>query len=44
MPLSWNEIKDRALRISREWPDESRETAAQAMLDARAKRRRKAAA
>jgi len=22
MPLSWNEIKDRALRISREWKGE----------------------
>jgi hypothetical protein len=22
MPLSWNEIKDRALRFSREWADE----------------------
>lgn len=27
MPLSWNEIKDRALAFSREWADESRETA-----------------
>lgn len=27
MPLSWNEIKDRALTFSREWADESRETA-----------------
>ncbi len=23
MPLSWNEIKDRALRFSREWADET---------------------
>jgi hypothetical protein len=28
MPLSWNEIKDRALRFSREWADDSRNTAA----------------
>lgn len=27
MPLSWNEIKDRALRFSREWKDESSESA-----------------
>ncbi len=27
MPLSWNEIKDRALAFAREWADESRETA-----------------
>jgi len=27
MPLSWNEIKDRALRFSREWTDESSEDA-----------------
>lgn len=27
MPLSWNEIKDRALRFSREWADESSEEA-----------------
>ncbi len=27
MPLSWNEIKDRALRFSREWKDESSENA-----------------
>lgn len=27
MPLSWNEIKDRALRFSREWQDESSEDA-----------------
>ncbi len=27
MPLSWNEIKDRALAFSREWADEARETA-----------------
>lgn len=27
MPLSWNEIKDRALRFSREWADESSEDA-----------------
>jgi hypothetical protein len=25
MPLSWNEIKDRALRFSREWADEASE-------------------
>ncbi|MGO1719884.1 MAG: type IIL restriction-modification enzyme MmeI, partial [Luteimonas sp.] len=27
MPLSWNEIKDRALRFSREWADETNEHA-----------------
>lgn len=27
MPLSWNEIKDRALRFSREWADETDEQA-----------------
>jgi len=27
MPLSWNEIKDRALRFSREWADEASEDA-----------------
>src|SRR5689334_8169712 len=27
MPLSWNEIKDRALRFSREWTDETSEHA-----------------
>ncbi|MGB5146574.1 MAG: DNA methyltransferase, partial [Porticoccaceae bacterium] len=27
MPLSWNEIKDRALAFAREWADEARETA-----------------
>jgi hypothetical protein len=27
MPLSWNEIKDRALRFSREWADETSEDA-----------------
>lgn len=27
MPLSWNEIKDRALKFSREWADESSEDA-----------------
>ncbi|QNP39673.1 class I SAM-dependent DNA methyltransferase [Lysobacter solisilvae (ex Woo and Kim 2020)] len=27
MPLSWNEIKDRALRFSREWKDEASEDA-----------------
>lgn len=27
MPLSWNEIKDRALRFSREWADEANEHA-----------------
>lgn len=27
MPLSWNEIKYRALAFSREWAEESRETA-----------------
>lgn len=27
MPLSWNEIKDRALRFSREWQHESSEDA-----------------
>ncbi|MGH8183857.1 MAG: type IIL restriction-modification enzyme MmeI, partial [Rhodanobacteraceae bacterium] len=35
MPLSWNEIKDRALRFSREWADESSEDAeAQTFLNA----------
>lgn len=27
MPLSWNEIKDRALAFSRDWAGESREHA-----------------
>ena len=27
MPLSWNEIKDRSLRLSREWADEASEDA-----------------
>lgn len=27
MPLSWNEIKDRALKFSREWADEASEHA-----------------
>ena len=27
MPLSWNEIKDRALKFSREWADEASEDA-----------------
>jgi hypothetical protein len=27
MPLSWNEIKDRALKFSRDWADESSEDA-----------------
>jgi hypothetical protein len=27
MPLSWNEIKDRALKFSHEWADESSEDA-----------------
>ena len=27
MPLSWNEIKDRALAFSRKWDDESSEDA-----------------
>jgi len=27
MPLSWNEIKARAVAFSREWADETRETA-----------------
>lgn len=27
MPLSWNEIKDRALRFSREWAGEASEDA-----------------
>jgi len=27
MPLSWNEIKDRALRFSRDWAEASREEA-----------------
>ncbi|MDQ5910770.1 MAG: hypothetical protein QG599_2867 [Pseudomonadota bacterium] len=35
MPLSWNEIKDRALQFSREWIDESAEDAeAKSFLDA----------
>ena len=35
MPLSWNEIKDRALQFSREWADESAEDAeAKSFLDA----------
>ncbi|HOW76651.1 MAG TPA: class I SAM-dependent DNA methyltransferase [Candidatus Competibacteraceae bacterium] len=35
MPLSWNEIKDRALKFSREWADESSEEAeAKSFLDA----------
>ena len=35
MPLSWNEIKDRALRFSRDWADESSEGAeAKSFLDA----------
>ena len=35
MPLSWNEIKDRALKFSREWGDESSEDAeAKSFLDA----------
>ena len=35
MPLSWNEIKDRALKFSREWGDESAESAeAKSFLDA----------
>lgn len=34
MPLSWNEIKDRALRFSRKWADESSEDAeAKSFLD-----------
>ncbi len=27
MPLSWNEIKDRALAFSQEWPEEASESA-----------------
>lgn len=27
MPLSWSEIKDRALKLSREWQNESSEDA-----------------
>ena len=35
MPISWNEIKDRALKFSREWVDESSEDAeAKSFLDA----------
>ena len=35
MPLSWNEIKDRALKFSREWADETAEDAeAKSFLDA----------
>ena len=35
MPLSWNEIKDRALKFSREWVDESSVDAeAKSFLDA----------
>lgn len=34
MPLSWNEIRDRAIAFSREWADESRERAeAQTLLN-----------
>jgi len=34
MPLGWNEIKDRALRFSREWADEASEHAeAQSFLN-----------
>jgi hypothetical protein len=34
MPLSWNEIKDRALKFSREWADEASEDAeAKSFLD-----------
>lgn len=36
MPLSWNEIKTRALAFSKEWSGESSEAAAQGILDARA--------
>ncbi len=35
MPLSWNEIKDRALKFSRDWAEESKEDAeAKSFLDA----------
>lgn len=35
MPLSWNEIKDRALQFSTAWADESAENAeAKSFLDA----------
>ena len=35
MPLSWNEIKDRALKFSQEWADEASEDAeAKTFLDA----------
>jgi hypothetical protein len=35
MPLSWNEIKDRALKFSREWAEESSEDGeAKSFLDA----------
>ncbi len=35
MPLSWNEIKDRALQFSKTWADESAEHAeAKSFLDA----------
>lgn len=27
MPISWNEIRQRAIRFSREWADETRENA-----------------
>lgn len=37
MPISWNEIKSRALAFSKEWENDSRE-------DAEAKRNRKDAA
>ena len=34
MPLAWNEIKDRALKFSREWADEASEAAqANSFLD-----------
>ena len=32
MPLSWNEIKDRALRFSREWAAETSEDALSQLL------------
>lgn len=36
MPLSWNEIRDRALRFSREFQNESSEDAEATVLDVRA--------
>lgn len=32
MALSWNEIKDRALKFSKEWEEESKERAEKELL------------